>query len=242
MDISVNAIPYVEGSEFHDAFPLTVKQPERLRERMEFIESLVQGKSVLHIGCLDHVPLIKHRMDNGRWLHSRLTEVASSCLGIDINREGIEFVRSELGISNIAYGDIESEDNKVDGILAQHWDYVVFGEVIEHADNPVSFLKKFISTYGNQVGKVIITAPNAFRASNIRHIFSGLEIINSDHRYWFTPYTIWKVVNQADMVVDTIQMCKFDYCNNKLRESVKDIVLRRYPLLAESLVVVCHQR
>ncbi|PAX59724.1 class I SAM-dependent methyltransferase [Brunnivagina elsteri] len=241
MKISSEILPYLEGEKFKDSLSFKITQKETPPDRIEFVENIIRGKSVLHIGCLDHVPLIQYRIKQGRWLHQRITDTASDCLGIDINREGIEFVRSHMNISNVCYGDIESA-NKIEAISARFWDYAVFGEVIEHLDNPVIFLEKFISNYGSHIGGIIITVPNAFRATNIRLLFKGLEVINSDHRFWFTPYTLLKVINQAGLVTEELQMCKFDYSSQGIREKIRDFVLKRYPLLAEDIVLVCHQR
>jgi 2-polyprenyl-3-methyl-5-hydroxy-6-metoxy-1,4-benzoquinol methylase len=244
MKLDAIALPYVSGEKFHDAYALQVQQSEVPQERMNYVEQLVRGRRVLHIGCLDHVPLIESRIQADRWFHGRLTKAAQTCLGVDIDRQGVEFVRSHLGITNIESGDITASQ-PIEAILGKtaeagtKWDYVVFGEVLEHIDNPVFFLKQFLTTYGSQVGQVIITVPNAFRASNIRQAFQSLEVINTDHRYWFTPFTIWKVMHQAGLTVETLQMCKFDYSGNPVRERIRDFILQRAPLLAESIVVIC---
>jgi len=240
MKLDAKAFSYIDGKSFSDVFVLSIEQLGRIRERMEFVEEIVKGKSVLHIGCLDHVPLIESRIQGGCYFHQRLTNIASECLGIDINREGIDYVREKFHFSNIYFGDIAGS-HKIQQISAKNWDYVVFGEVLEHIDNPVYFLNKFLYNYGNNIGKIIITVPNAFRFSNIRWIFKNLERINSDHKYWFTPYTIWKVVNQAGLLVDTIYLCTDGHLNNFLREKIKKIVLERYPLLADGIVIICHQ-
>ena len=59
----------------------------------------------------------------------------------------------------------------------------------------------------NNVEKVIITVPYAF---GLRQMFSGLlkrENINSDHRYWFTPYTIAKVCIEAGIDPEELFFC-----------------------------------
>jgi len=239
MKLSTEIVPYIEGKKFSDTLPIRIEQTEIIQDRMDFVEDVVRGKSVLHIGCLDHVPLVQSRIEKDRWFHARITQSASKCLGIDINKQGIEQLRAELGIFNIHYGDVTSSE-AIPVITNQYWDYAIFGEVIEHVDNPVLFLNKFISTYSDYVGNVIITVPNSFKASNIRMAFQSFEVINSDHRYWFTPYTIWKVVEQAGLSVERIQMCKFDYSGNYLREKIRDFVLRRCPILAEDIVVISH--
>jgi Methyltransferase domain len=240
MKISSEILPYLAGEKFDDSLSFQIERAETPPDRIEFVENIIRGKSVIHIGCLDHVPLIQYRVQQGRWLHARITDAASECLGIDINQEGIEFVRSQMNISNIYYGDLESVE-KITAISDRTWDYAVFGEVIEHLDNPVLFLQKFISNYGSQIGGIIITVPNALRATNIRLLFKGLEVINSDHRFWFTPYTLLKVIDRSGLVTEQLQMCKFDYSSQGIREKIRDFVLKRYPLLAEDIVIVCHQ-
>ncbi|WP_445174280.1 methyltransferase domain-containing protein [Microcoleus sp.] len=241
MKLDSKAFSYIEGKSFSDVFALSIEQLGRIRERMEFVEDIVNGKSVLHIGCLDHVPLIESRIQSGIWFHLRLTNIASECLGIDINQGDIDFVREKFHVSNIYFGDIISP-TKNQRIISKYWDYVVLGEVLEHIDNPVYFLNQLIYNYGDNIGKIVITVPNALRFSNIRRVFKNLEVINSDHRYWFTPYTIWKVVNQAGLFVDTMQLCTSGHSNIFFKEQIRNIILARYPLLADGIVIICHQK
>lgn len=241
MKLDSTVLSYIDGKSFSDVFALSIEQLGRIRERMEFVEEIVNGKSVLHIGCLDHVQLIESRIQSGIWFHQRLTNIASECLGIDINQEDIDLVREKYHVSNIDFGDIVSP-NKNQRIISRHWDYVVFGEVLEHIDNPVYFLSQFIYNYGDNIGKIVITVPNALRFSNIRRVFKNSEVINSDHRYWFTPYTIWKVINQAGLFVDTIQLCTAGYSNNLFKDKIKNIILARYPLLCDDIVIICHPK
>lgn len=235
----IETLPYIQGTQFSELLPFRVQQIEAVVDRMEFVESVVKGTRVLHIGCLDHVPLIEGKTKSGRWFHDRLTSAASSFLGIDINQDGIKILQDKFNISNICYGDIDSIE-KIDKITQSNWDYAVFGEVLEHVDNPVAFLKKFSSDYSENVSRIILTVPNAFRIGNIVAAFKNKVLINSDHCYWFSPYTIWKIIHQAGLTVETIQLCKFSVSRG-LKGHLKDLLLRRYPLLAENIVVICRQ-
>jgi 2-polyprenyl-3-methyl-5-hydroxy-6-metoxy-1,4-benzoquinol methylase len=238
MQISEKILPYIQGKEFGGLVPFKVEQKGKLQNRMDFVEQMVKQKSVIHVGCLDHLPMIKDKIKHDQWFHLRLTNVASECLGLDVNQEGIELVKSEMNIPNIYYGNIDS-DQKISSIASRYWDYIVFGEILEHVDNPVSFLQKVASNYHSSIGKIIITVPNAFRAGNIQSLVKNTELINSDHRYWFSPYTIYKVVHQAGLKVERMEMCKY---SNTLgvKGKIKDFVLQRYPLIAENIVVICH--
>ena len=240
MQISGEILHYVEGKKFSVLVPFKIKQEESMQDRMDFVEEIVKGKSVIHVGCLDHLPVIEEKIKHDRWFHLRLTNVASECLGIDINKEGIDMVSSEMNISNICYADIASEQ-KISEITSKYWDYIVFGEIIEHVDNPVDFLQKLISNYQENIGSIIINVPNAFRAGNIKSLFKNVESINTDHRYWFSPYTIYKVVHQAGLKVDQMKMCKYSPTNG-IGGKIKDFFLNQYPLMAENIVLVCHKK
>lgn len=239
MKLNKNIIDYIQGKNFNDNIDFLIEKDRKIPGRMEFVEALIQGKKVLHIGCLDHLPLIKEKIKKGVWFHQRLTNVADECVGIDIDQKGIDYVRSQFGISNIYYGDLEKDD-KIEPILSQHWDYVIFGEVIEHLDNPVFFLKQFINVYNNNFEQIIITVPNCYRLENIRGMLQNTETVNSDHRYWFSPYTICKLIYQAGLNVTQLQMCKFIVLGG-LREKLKDIFLNAYPITADTIVVICHK-
>ena len=228
---------YIEGKSFLSSFPFKVKQEGPMVERMEFVEDIIRDQKVLHIGCASHLPNIEGEISQDNWFHNRLTKAASECLGIDINREAIELLVSQYNVNNICYGNIESEE-EISSIMSSYWDYAIFAEVLEHVDNPVSFLQKFVDKYGEHIGKIIITVPNCYQLRNIKALFSNLELINSDHRYWFSPYTIWKVIHQAGLKLDKLQMCK-NYSTTKIfGGKIKDIFLEKYPIMAQNIVLI----
>ena len=49
-------------------------------------------------------------------------------------------------------------------------------------------------------GKYVITVPNALCFTRKAVFMNGFERINTDHRYWFTPYTIAKVMYEAGIM------------------------------------------
>lgn len=238
MKILTETLPYIAGDKFCELLSFPIEQSETVLDRMDFVESIFKGKRVLHIGCLDHIPLIEGKIKSNLWFHGRITDAASDCLGVDINQEGIDYLQSKFNIFNVCYGNIESPE-KITEIASSYWDYVVFGEILEHVDNPVAFLKKFSSDYKSNIGKIILTVPNAFRIGNIIAAIRNKELINSDHRYWFSPYTIWKVTHQAGLRVEIIQLCKFS-SSSGVKGKIKDLLLKYCPLLAEDIVVVCY--
>ena len=235
MQFSSSVEDFLSGAEFDSGLRVPVATPEkRVVYRMNHLEALATGKQVLHVGCVDHLPLIEEKIRRGAWLHSRLDQRAARCLGIDIHREGLAYMKDKLGYEDVVYCDF-IQDPVAPEIKAQHWDLMILGELIEHIDNPVQFLSAIREKYAPHVDHLVITTPNAFRIENFLNAFRQNEHINSDHRYWFTPYTLGKVVVQAGMQVDG-----FQYCQGHPIPGVyfpKDWLLRRRPAYRDTLVM-----
>jgi 2-polyprenyl-3-methyl-5-hydroxy-6-metoxy-1,4-benzoquinol methylase len=154
MKMQMDIVPYITGDKFDGLIPFFIEQKESIQDRMDFVEDIVRGKTIIHVGCLDHLPMIKDKINNNRWFHGRLTEVTKECLGIDINQEGIEILRSEINITNIRYANIESDDI-IPEISSKLWDYIVFGEIIEHIDNPIFFSRKLSATIAKNLKRLL---------------------------------------------------------------------------------------
>ena len=157
------------------------------------------------MGACDHKNLIDNKIRNNTWLHKLLTENSAQCVGFDINKESVDYCHS-IGWNNIYFLDMISQYEEVYKKISHvpKWDYLVAGEIVEHLDNPVEFLKVLNEHYKNLIDKVIITVPNAFRVNNVKFSIEGKEGINTDHRYWFTPYTICKVVHRAGFKIEEL--------------------------------------
>jgi hypothetical protein len=187
---------YLKGEKFSNS--LSVEYDRTRYEaisREAAITGLIKDSNVIHIGCTDHIPLIREKIANKKWLHKLITDNARKCIGIDIDMQSIEYVKKETGYENVICGDILTDD--FPEITAGKWDYAVFGEIIEHIDDPVHFLKTFRQRFGSSVNGFIITVPNIYNKQHFRNMLKYREVINSDHRYWFTSYTISKILVAA---------------------------------------------
>lgn len=163
--------------------------------RIGKILELTKNNRVIHVGCADHLPLIEEKIKNRKWLHGLLIENTSSCYGIDNNEEAVRYINDKLGIKEVFCRDILNENNIIEDNL--HWDFLILGEIIEHIDNPVAFLTQINKLYKDKVDKILITAPNIYNLLTIKDIRNNLENINTDHRYWFSPYTLTKIVSNS---------------------------------------------
>lgn len=195
---------FLSGTEFSSIYQFKIKGESEDLNRVALIARLVEGKRVVHFGCVDHIPLIEQRRREGVWLHEVLAKACTDLVGVDINSQGVQYMKDagfETYNSNVVTEYPPSE------IVSKQWDYIVAGEVLEHIDNPVEFLKAIREKYGRCTERIIITVPNALSYSNFRFALRNTEMINSDHRYWFTPFTLTKVALQAGITVESYDLC-----------------------------------
>jgi 2-polyprenyl-3-methyl-5-hydroxy-6-metoxy-1,4-benzoquinol methylase len=168
-----------------------------------------------------------------------LTAVAATCLGIDIDAEAVAMVREQIGYTNVVLADL-SESVPPEVQAGKPWDVLVAGEIVEHLDNPVLFLAGLRAKLKGLCSEIIITVPNVFREDNFRRLRSGTECINSDHRYWFTPYTLAKVMTRAGFTplrfgfVESSVPPRPRSIKNALQQSRR----KRYPALRDTLIMV----
>lgn len=212
MKIEPAVLKYLKGDSFQNSLNVDIgREKHSIVSRESAITEIINNKDVIHIGCSDHIQIIDEKIRNNKWLHKLITEKAKSCIGIDIDKESIEFIRNTLGYTNVFYGDILNDN--FDNITSKNWDYVVLGEIIEHLDNPVNFLKVLKMKYGKAIGRFIITVPNIYNKRQFINMMNYREVINSDHRFWFTPYTIAKILVSAGYTPELISYANLQSLN-----------------------------
>lgn len=164
--------------------------PKLLIDRETFLLDVSKDRNILHLGCADH-PYTDESIEKGNWLHSKLSKVASSCVGIDLNTSSINFLRDKHGINNIICGDVE----KLDQLQIGQFDVVIAGEIIEHLNNPGLFLESVKSVLSPS-GKLVITTTNAFCFRRFIQIPFGYESIHPDHTYYYSHATLYALTNR----------------------------------------------
>jgi len=238
MQFSEQQLTFLLGEDFSNGFEFHYQwlaEDRVLRSKAEVLCGLVAGKNVLHVGCVDHsVSLMQAKIRRGKWLHSLLADSAARCFGVDLNAEGIQYMRDELGYEDVAAIDVLAEAYAE--ISAAAWDYLLLADVLEHIDNPVDFLLRLRTRFANNESRLLVTVPNAFARENWRFARRGIEAINTDHRYWFTPFTISKVLARAGYRPEQIWMCRSGVI--KKRSVIKNNWLAKRPLLRNNIVVL----
>lgn len=217
--IDPTALAFLRGTTFSNSHRFDLWAHGRASERNERLVELVRGRRVLHIGCCDHPPLIADKVARGLYLHQLLCNSAQRCVGVDINADGIALLH-ELGFPEVY---LPSETPK------DEYDLCLMADVIEHVGDVVSFLK---SMKEHAFTELAVVTPNAFR---LRNWLGGGEVVNTDHRYWFSPYTLCKVLVDAGYEPTAVELLHAD--SGSWRGRLFARVLDRFPKARDMLLV-----
>ena len=174
-----------------------------LVQRIPHVAELVRGKSVVHVGFVD-AGYQEMQASAGTWLHAHLGRAATHLVGIDLDVEGVERATAEGYEAYVA--DCRDPD-AVDALGLEPADVVVAGEIIEHLDDPGSFLDG-LHRLMRPGGELILTTPNASGLLNGFAAMAGAEINHPDHVILFSWRTLtnlmarhgWEVVATATFV------------------------------------------
>ncbi|WP_063656179.1 methyltransferase domain-containing protein [Aliivibrio fischeri] len=197
MKIEKSIIPYLTNEKFSNGLNLKMsEQGSIFKNRIEALVRITNNKNVIHFGCADHPPLIESKFKNNKYLHAILDENTKHLVGLDYNPEGIDIMKNKLNMENVYLFDLFS-DTLDEAVSKEKFDYILLGEILEHVNDPVSFLKEIKIKFKGVCDKIIITVPNIACKSRFNDILNDVECINTDHRYWFTPFTLAKVLTCA---------------------------------------------
>ena len=230
---------YLQGEEYTNALPIAFEFEEedyKYRTQIDLLREMVAGKKAVHLGCVDHnIETIQHKIKRKKWLHSRLCQSATRCHGIDIKADAIRFVQQQLGYNDTSCGDIFGDGFRriAEG---DRWDYLLIPEVLEHISDPSGFLKSIAESYRETFPKIVITVPNGISHDNWKLAKKGYEVINSDHRFWFTPFTLAKTVISAGLKVEKMLMCQHGTIN--WRALRRNRFYKKHPLLRNDILCV----
>jgi hypothetical protein len=116
----------------------------------------------------------------GTWLHEEISRGALRVDGID-NSESIPAEGLRTGPNSaIRRGDITDPDRLV-AALEDSPDVIVAGELIEHLENPLQFLKRFVGIAALSAKTLIISTPNATALHNVLIGLARRESTHHDH-------------------------------------------------------------
>jgi hypothetical protein len=148
-------------------------------DRIAFIARACARCRVLDLGAMDETAWAAKR-GRGTWLHEEIGRTALRVDGID-NSElvPVEGLRTGPNAS-IRRGDITNPDRLV-AALEDSPDVVVAGELIEHLENPLEFLKRFAAIERLSGKMLLLSTPNATALHNILIALTRRESTHHDH-------------------------------------------------------------
>lgn len=148
-------------------------------DRIAFIVRACAGRRVLDLGAMDETAWTAKR-GRGTWLHEEIGRSALRVDGIDsstmVPADGLATGPN----ATIRRGDITDPEHLV-AALDDSPDVVVAGELIEHLENPLQFLKRFVAIERLSGKTLILSTPNATALHNVLIGLVNRESTHNDH-------------------------------------------------------------
>ena len=155
---------------------LTVARPV---DRISFIARACAGRLVLDLGAMDETAWTAKR-GRGTWLHEEIARYARQVEGVDnsaqVPAEGLRTGPNAV----IRRGDIADPKGLI-AELEECPDVVVAGELIEHLENPLQFLRRFAAIDRLSGKALILSTPNATALHNFLIGLVRRESTHHDH-------------------------------------------------------------
>ncbi len=165
--------------------------PNPNRPQMKMISLVGEGKRVLDVGCSDG------------WLSQRMSENGCDVVGIEVDRESAQ--RAAKYCTNVISQDVET---LVDlPYPREHFDVILFGDVLEHLRDPLGTLRK-LKGWLKEGGQVICSIPNvAHLYVRLKLLFGRWDYENSGlmdrtHLRFFTMNTAIKLIEDAGLSIE----------------------------------------
>ena len=175
----------------------------RLVKRIPHVAGQVAGRSVIHVGFVD-AGYQEMQAKAGTWLHAHLAAGATQLIGIDLDADGVARATDD---GYEAYVADCRDPGAIDALGIEPAEVVIAGEVIEHLDDPGSFLDGLHRLLAPG-GLLILTTPNASGLLNGFAAMAGAEINHPDHVVLFSWRTLsnlmgrhgWEIIDTATFV------------------------------------------
>ncbi|RLJ09138.1 MAG: hypothetical protein DRP13_01020 [Candidatus Aenigmatarchaeota archaeon] len=201
-----------------------------LETRRKILEKYCKNKTVLDIGCIGGIG-----KNNDKFTHNIIRNVTKEVIGIDINKQKIEYY-NKRGY-NIMFGDIQDPSLKIN----KKFDVVFAGEIIEHVEDQKTFLNN-VKKMLKPDGIFILSTPNAHDiAYHINRIFFRIKddyitCKNIGHVIIHSYGTIRYLLEKYGFEIKEFYYIN-SICLTKRRKMMK-ILTRIFPDFAESILIV----
>ncbi len=147
--------------------------------RLAYVAELCRGRDVLDLGAMDETAHAA-KFGRGTWLHERIAKVAKRVVGVDNSSLVPEAGLVTFPNARIIRGDVM---RLAEWLEAQDFepDVVVAGELIEHVESPLTFLRGLAATATLRGRTLVLTTPNATACHNLAVGLVSRESTHVDH-------------------------------------------------------------
>lgn len=175
--------------------PLEHLSVQRPVDRIRYITNACAGRKVLDLGAMDETAW-QGKRGRGTWLHEEISRAASRVDGVDnstlVPAEGLRTGTNSI----IRRGDVCDPERLV-AELEEPPEVIVAGELIEHLENPLQFLKRFATTARLSGKTLILSTPNATALHNVLIGLIRRESTHPDHLSIFSYKTLTTLCMRA---------------------------------------------
>jgi len=198
--------------------------------RWDIIDLIPEGPhKVLEVGCGTGSTLVKLKEINKAW----------EIYGFELNEEIVQ--EHTQNIDKVIIGDIEQLDPP---FLENFFDFIIFGDVLEHLVDPQRVLEKYTKYLKNN-GVIIASIPNIKHYSVLinlvfrdRFEYKSVGILDKSHLRFFTKKEIINMFNRAGMHVKKIKSnLSFPTLDRILNNAISNHKLPGYSFLTVQYLV-----
>ena len=207
-----------------------------LVDRDETILKLCREQSVLHLGAADY-PFHKEAARHGELLHQKIQRVTKNVVGIDQNREAVEYLKIHHAIDNIISGDTTFSIR--DARLTGQFDIILCCDIIEHVENP-GHLIEFCKSHMTERTTLVITTINASAIKVALRAVLGREAVHNDHVAYYSYSTLCQLLLRYQLYPAKVGY----YCYGtkiKILGKVFGVLAAISPGTADGILIVCNK-
>lgn len=166
-------------------------------DRVGYIVNACSDQRVLDLGAMDETAWQSKR-GSGTWLHEEIGRQAKRVDGID-SSAAVPVTGLQTGVNSMIWRGDVNDPTGVLALLPQVPDVVVAGELIEHLENPLSFLRCYAGLKQLAGKTLILSTPNATALHNVLVGMSKRESTHHDHLAIFSYKTLSTLCSRAGL-------------------------------------------